>query len=60
MRWGIGKSWFDKYLTILYGYQLFDGVLSVLHEELEGFCFDVCRANVSMFDYNVFEALTMG
>ena len=42
-----GKTWFSQYLCILYGFQVFDGILKardicqLLDDSPKGFCFDV-------------------
>ena len=61
-----GKSFLSNYLSILYNFQQLDGVISsrdlcyILKKQVNGFCFDLTRANVNNFDYNTLEAVKNG
>ena len=61
-----GKSFLASYLSINYGFHLFDGLLntrdigSLLDFQPKGFCFDIARASVGNFDYGCLESIKNG
>jgi len=61
-----GKSFLARYLSILYGFQMLDGIVStrdlgpMLDRNMRGMVFDVCRANERRFEYGTLEAIKNG
>jgi len=58
-----GKTFLAYFLTILYGFQMLDGMISardlgpMLERNIKGIVFDVCRSNHRFFDYGTLETL---
>jgi len=61
-----GKSFLARYLAILYGFQLLDGIVStrdlgpMLDRNARGIVFDVSRSGLRNFDYETLEAVKNG
>lgn len=61
-----GKTFLANYLSVLYGFSVFDGTINsrdiglLLDSRTRGFCFDVSRASIQNFDYAVLESLKNG
>ena len=61
-----GKSFLASYLPILYGFHPFDGLVnsrdtgSLLKSSAIGFCFDVTRSTLRLFDYGCLESIKNG
>ena len=61
-----GKSFLSSYLNILYGYLLFDGLVStrdigaLITASACGYCFDVSRSSLASFNYGCLESVKNG
>ena len=61
-----GKTFLASYMNILYGFDLFDGLVNtrdigfIMKSSASGYCFDVSRSSIASFDYCCLENIKNG